>query len=79
MHVRKRTFTWSAAFVVAVLTVFMSLSASFGATSGTATVTTDKTKYSVGETMIISGSGFTASGEVDERWRRSFEQPGRGR
>ena len=34
-------------------------------TTSSATIQTDKTKYSLGETMIISGSGFTPGGTVN--------------
>ncbi|MCK4222133.1 MAG: hypothetical protein KAX25_04615, partial [Dehalococcoidia bacterium] len=35
------------------------------AADGYPTITTDKTKYSLGETMVISGSGFTPDGAVN--------------
>ena len=35
------------------------------AAGGSPTITTDKTKYSLGETMVISGIGFTADGTVN--------------
>ena len=58
-------------FLMVVLAMLVSLvipvaaAASGPVSTSSATITTDKTKYSVGETMIISGSGFTPVSTVN--------------
>jgi hypothetical protein len=53
--------------LVAILSVVALVLAMAATAHGAAspTISTDKTKYSLGETMVISGSGFTANGAVD--------------
>ena len=58
-------------FLMVVLAMLVSLfipvavPASAAVSTSSATITTDKTRYSVGEPMVISGSGFTASGTIN--------------
>jgi len=57
-------------FLMVVLALLVSLAIPFAAPASadltsTPTISTDATKYSVGEPMVISGSGFTASGTVN--------------
>jgi phosphoribosylcarboxyaminoimidazole (NCAIR) mutase len=49
------------ALVIAALGFVFSTQVVSTHAAGQATVTTDKTKYGVGETMIISGTGFSAN------------------
>ncbi len=60
----KKVMIGASLFIAALVIVTMIGGALVGATS-TATISTDKTKYAVGETMVITGSGFTADGTVN--------------
>ena len=53
----------SVVLVIAMLT--MGMASSVVAADDSPTITTDKTKYSVGEAMVISGTGFTPEGTVN--------------
>ncbi|MCJ7576191.1 MAG: hypothetical protein MUO80_05915, partial [Dehalococcoidia bacterium] len=53
----------SIVLVIGMLT--MGMASSVVAAGGSPSITTDKTKYTLGETMVISGIGFTAGGTVN--------------
>jgi hypothetical protein len=63
-HKKSNLLFFRLALVLFVIGLIAGIGGFVHAADSSATITTDKTKYSLGETMIISGSGFTPEGAV---------------
>jgi hypothetical protein len=71
-HKKTNLLFFRLAMILFVVGLIVGIGSFVQATDGSAEISTDKTKYSLGEPMVISGTGFTPDGAVTI----TVQQPG---